>query len=150
MRLTVQARNGKIGSLRAGAWQHRLQRFVAALCVTSLLISSGWYAVALQIYGWARMFDAYHASMPAAEAINIALSGEELCGICVLSEEARKDLDETIKKGIAEMQSLLLEPATNAVMLRPPMPKSFAFFAAKPVFPLEISRDIEPPPPRRA
>lgn len=128
-----------------------LRRAGALLCLCAVLFSSGIYSFGIQAYGWYRMYDAYSETLPASEALALTFSGDELCGICVLSEDSRQDLDDNLafvhKSENHTPLSLplesLLSPTPSTSEASPPGKSPLPFLTATPP-------SIEPPPPRLA
>lgn len=125
------------------------QKVGALLCLCSVLLASGFHTLALQSYGWARMFAAYSDSLPSAEALELAFSGDELCGICVLSQELTGNLSESLKLSLGE-QTTLANPAFASIIFTLPEAKPVQDGAFQRRTYQEITLEFEPPPPRRA
>jgi hypothetical protein len=121
----------------------------ALFCLATVLLSSGFHTVALQGYAWLKMYDAYHQSLPASQALELTFSGDELCGICVISQDTLDDLSESLELSLGEQKplvSLSTEPLAHSA--------GFPFGSVLKSGPTpelrEISLNIEPPPPRFA
>lgn len=119
------------------------------LCLCSVLLASGFHTITLQLYGWARMYDAYSDAMPSATALTLTFSGVELCGICVLSQELNQDQDDRVEFALGKQTPLAL-PNLNSPSLTLPKAKSFLGASSPPRNFQEIVLEFEPPPPRCA
>mgnify|MGYP003350610017 FL=1 len=95
------------------------------LTLTAWFFATGSQWDIAQTFGWARMFVAYTQTMPVLEALQKTLSGEELCGVCEVVQEARHDgQDQTDSHDAAGTKSLaklplVLPPATVTVTAQP-------------------------------
>lgn len=134
---------------RQAALKPWFQKAGALLCLCAVLLASGFHTVALQSYGWARMYDVYSDSLPSAEALELTFSGDELCGICVLSQELTGNLNDSIKLSLGE-QIPLANPTFASVTFTLPQSKPVQDGAYTHQTYQEITLEIEPPPPRRA
>ena len=122
------------------------------LTLTAWFFATGSQWDVAQTFGWARMFASYAQSMPLLEAAQKTFSGEELCGLCDVVQDARQSgKDEPGASGTASSKSLgklpmLLQPAAVIVtaipgpVLRP----------AAAATPREALRAAPPTPPPRA
>ncbi|EDY81279.1 hypothetical protein VDG1235_897 [Verrucomicrobiia bacterium DG1235] len=113
------------------------------------MLASGFHAVALQSYGWARMYDVYSDSLPAAQALDLTFSGLDLCGICILSQETLQDIDDSLSLALAEKSPLTPLPFSY---LSYPKPEEQPITHGPPPLRIyqEITLSFEPPPPRCA
>lgn len=50
------------------------------------------------------MYQEYASLMSAAEALDFTISGKDLCGVCLVAEDLRSDMDETLDAFMASGQ----------------------------------------------
>lgn len=121
----------------------------AMLCLCSVLFASGFHTVALQTYGWAKMYDAYSESVPSAEALEMTFSGVELCGVCVISQETLQDMENSLELSLSEKTPLVQFTISQLDIVQPEGQS-----ATDGIVPLKVYQEIrlanEPPPPRCA
>jgi hypothetical protein len=112
--------------------RHRLSLL---LTLTAWFFATGSQWDMAQTFGWARMFAGYAQTMPVLEALQKTFSGDELCGVCEVVQEARQDgKDQADSHAAAGAKSLaklplVLPPATlmvTAAPIPPPRPERAA------------------------
>ncbi len=135
---------GRLPSLK------RLLKSVGALlCLCAVLFAGGFHTVALQGYAWFRMYNAYSQSLPAATALELTLSGEELCSICVISQQMLDDVNDSLALSLEEQK-----PLVNATfdadwqLSKPIIPPSHGLRPVRTL--IEVTLSADPPPPRTA
>lgn len=91
------------------------------LTLTAWTLATGSQWDVAQTFGWARMFAGYVQTMPVLEALQKTFSGDELCGVCEVVQEARQDdagqsdaKDAAGTKSLAKLP-MVLSPATTLV-----------------------------------
>lgn len=67
------------------------RKFSLILTLTAWCFATGSQWDVAQTFGWARMFAAYAQTLPVIEALEKTFSGQELCGICEIVQDARQD-----------------------------------------------------------
>lgn len=124
-----------------------LMRANALSCIVGILLVNGFHTVALQCYGWTQMFSAYHQVVPAAEALELTFSGNDLCGICTLSQATQKTLSESLTLTLNEQKPLA--PPSLSSPLSSPAERGECEAGNSRHSPLhEIVIGLDPPPPR--
>jgi hypothetical protein len=122
------------------------------LTLTAWFFATGSQWDVAQTFAWARMFTTYAQSMPLLEAAKKTFSGEELCDVCEVVQDARQDGQaESQSSGAAGAKALgklpmVMQPELLFVLRHPPSvlrPPSSAF-------PPEATRATPPTPPPRA
>jgi hypothetical protein len=98
------------------------------------------------------MFTTYAQSMPLLEAAKKTFSGEELCDVCEVVQDARQDgQDESPTNGAAGTKALgklpMVTPPGTLFVLRP---SASGFRPASSAFPPGTPRAAPPTPPPRA
>jgi hypothetical protein len=95
------------------------------LTLTAWFFATGSQWDVAQTLGWARMFAGYAQTMPVFEALQKTFSGQELCGICEVVQDARQDggtkdgaSGAAATKSLAKLP-LALPPATVSVFAAP-------------------------------
>lgn len=127
-----------------------LRRSGALLCLATVLMASGVHTLALQTYGWVRMYEAYRTSLSPAAALELTFSGDELCGICVLSQSSLDTLNENLSLALNEQHLPLVSPSEPQATLREPGATYHQLRHPPTRCPNEIPLEFEPPPPRLA
>lgn len=126
-----------------------LQKLGALLALCAVLMASGVHTVALQSYGWAKMFEVYSESAPVATAIELTFSGQELCGVCVLSQATQQDLADSLELTLDEQKPLV--QLTQNLAWQCPSPEEPPQHGFTPPRNFqEIRLAFDPPPPRSA
>lgn len=95
------------------------------------------------------MYDVYSESVPTLTALELTFSGEDLCGICVISQATQQDLLDSLELTLNEQKPLVqitgilawLNPSTEE-------PRNHGLSPAR--SPQEITLAFDPPPPRAA
>lgn len=121
----------------------------ALFCLATVLLSSGFHTVALQGYAWLKMYNAYQQSLPACQALELTFAGDELCGICVISQDTLDDLSDSLELSLGEQKPLVSLP-TDTLYRNAGIPFASALNSAPTLELRETSLSIEPPPPRFA
>ncbi len=124
-----------------------LQKLGALLALCAVLMASGIHTVALQSYGWVKMFEVYSKSVPVATAIDLTFSGQELCGVCVLSQATQRDLVDSLELTLGE-QKPLVQLTQNLAWQCPSAEEPPQHGFNPPRNYQEISLVFDPPPPR--
>lgn len=70
---------------------------LALIVLFNIGFSNGFHVVALQGVAWVKMYTEYNEVLSAKDALDITLSGKEICGICQTAEEIRSGMDDTLE-----------------------------------------------------
>lgn len=95
-------------------------RFIGILLLATIGFSSGLHVVVFQMYGWARMYVEYSGYMSSEEALELALSGKELCGVCEAADKVRNQMEHNFSDFISASLSVVLMPGTGQRSLMVP------------------------------
>lgn len=139
----------KGSTTRLDSLKRTFQAAGALLCLAAVLLASGVHTVALQGYAWVRMYDAYSQSVPTRTALELTFSGDELCGICVISQDTLDDVSDSLELTLGEQKPLV--HASFAIEWQPSeqtVPLTHGFSPLRTL--REISLAFDPPPPRSA
>jgi hypothetical protein len=122
------------------------------LTLTAWFFATGSQWDVAQTFGWARMFAGYAQSMTLLEAVQKTFSGEELCGVCDVVQDARQDgKNDAGASGATTARSLgklpMLLPPAAVIVTAVPGPVLRPAAAATP---REALRATPPTPPPRA
>ena len=122
------------------------------LALTAWFFATGSQWDVAQTFAWARMFTSYAQTMPLLEAAKKTFSGEELCGVCEVVQDARQTGQDESKAGTAaEGKALgkmpLAIPSEALFVLR--LPPS-VLLPPPSAFPTGAPRATPPTPPPRA
>ena len=122
------------------------------LTLTAWFFTTGSQWDVVQTYAWARMFTTYAQSMPLLEAAQKTFSGEELCDVCEVVQDARQDdQNESKSSGAAGTKALgkmpMVVPQDTLFVLRHP---SSALGHPASAFLPGTPRATPPTPPPRA
>jgi len=106
----------------------------------------------VQIAGWAGMTANYARLMPLDEAVETAISGRELCGVCDYvrnAEHTKRATDAVFAQSVA---TVLLAPLPGRGTIAVVVPESERASWHRPANRFAASRDglPEPPPPKAA
>lgn len=71
------------------------KRYLAAFMLFAVVWMNGFQVVALQGVAWARMFSEYNELMSPSEALEFTVSGRELCGVCLLADDIREEMNDS-------------------------------------------------------
>jgi hypothetical protein len=92
------------------------------LTLTAWFFATGSQWDVAQTFAWARMFTGYAQSMTLLEATKKTFSGEELCGVCDVVQEARQNSKDqsdggatTGVKSLAKLPAVLPPAATFVI-----------------------------------
>lgn len=80
------------------------RRNLAALLLLAIVWVNGFHVFTLQAVAWTKMYQEYASLMSAAEALDFTISGKDLCGVCLVAEDLRSDMDETLDAFMASGQ----------------------------------------------
>jgi len=121
----------------------------AFVCLGTLLLASGLHTVGIQAYAWGTMFKAYSQVLPIWQAIETTLSGEDLCGICELSQGFQDGMDESFSLYLSDSSPLICLTVSDA---QPETPLSVKtnYSPEGQRFHQEVTLTADPPPPRLA
>lgn len=100
------------------------RKFSIACLLTAWVCANGMVWNVVQVVAWARMFQQFSQSMPAAQALQVTFDGSAPCSLCKLSQTAqdneRKQLPQDAALGAAgEKIFFLAESAPTPVVLAP-------------------------------
>ncbi len=112
-------------------------------------MASGVHTAALQTYAWAKMYTVYSEYVPSCDALELTFSGENLCGVCALSQATLKELANSLELSLNE-QTPLLAHTYHFVWKAPSADHSPSHGFSPPRSYQEITLAFEPPPPRAA
>ncbi len=112
-------------------------------------MASGVHTAALQTYAWAKMYTVYSEYVPASTALELTFSGEDLCGVCALSQATLKELTDSLELSLNE-QKPLVAAAHHFAWEAPSADHSPSHGFSPPRSYQEITLAFEPPPPRAA
>lgn len=125
------------------------RRLGALLALSAVLLASGLHTVAMQSYCWAKMFDVYNEFVSVPEAVEMTLSGQDLCGVCILSEETQKSMVASLELSVnGKIQLVRTAQPSIIKRVNPPARLSYRFDFT-PNY-QEIKLAFDPPPPRAA
>lgn len=134
-------------SNRQPAVRSLLRLSAALLSILGILLSNGFHTFALQCYGWTQMFAAYNQVAPASEAFDLTFSGDDLCGVCILSQSTQKDLADSLALTLSE-QKPFAQPTLSTSRKHPSAPSQSEPGAIPHLILHEIVIGLDPPPPR--
>jgi hypothetical protein len=107
----------------------------------------------VQTAGWARMTANYAALMPVRDALETALSGRELCGVCSYvrdAQNAKQTTDALVGKSLGAAESPALAPVLVGILIEAPEIKTDARPIPEDLFAEARFGRPETPPPRAA
>ncbi len=95
------------------------------------------------------MYEVYSESLPAFQAVDLTFSGDDLCGICVISRDLVESTEKSIELALTEKVPL---PPLNtlAISVAEPLPTIARHSLSPSRETKEFSPPLEPPPPRVA
>lgn len=105
----------------------------------------------VQTAGWARMTANYAAMMPVRDALETALSGRELCGVCEYirdANHARQTTDALVGKSLGAAESPALAPGLDGISMDAPEIETGARLIPEDLFAEARFGRPETPPPR--
>jgi hypothetical protein len=121
------------------------------LTLTAWFFATGSQWDVAQTFAWARMFATYAQSMSVLEAAKKTFSGEELCGVCDVVQDARQSGEDEAAGATTAAKALgklpLMIPASAVLVTAVPAPVLRPDATASPP---GTSRACPPTPPPRA
>ena len=119
------------------------------MTLSVVVMANGWHLGAIQLFAWANMALDNASSMDASTALSQALTGKEICGICVYVREQADGRDNSEAEYWQTFSKTLLAwlAIASICLVRPEiwrkLPESFAIMTS-------VFLDTRSPPPRLA
>ncbi|MBC8010277.1 MAG: hypothetical protein H7067_09280 [Burkholderiales bacterium] len=111
-----------------------MRRLSALLVLCAWLLASGAHWDLVQSFAWARMVATYSRTMPLDEAVRLAFTADNLCGVCefVADAKTRADLDNPSAPVEAASPTAAADSAAKGKLLLAHAPEHLFVFCTVP------------------